>query len=364
VLRLVRGENGWDRAPGEPGSKVRVSLRTVAARPCAGARPAGGRGAEGDGAVPSRSTESDGRGARGFAVVWEQLDGKHPVPAWRRRPRAYLLIIVTERIRSRRSGTSNLPTSSSSGSRSGPSPASRRRVASRRRSSALRSRPPRVQAVQAYEERRRAAGREKVKPVLLVVAGPNGAGKTTVTERLRKESWSEGVEYIIRTRSPEDRFGDWNSPDAVLRCGELGFDSQGAAPRSGERHRVRDVLSAPERSSSWSELAAEATYPPLLHQYEQPRDQRAVALRRGSWRAATRAIEKIITGTRGSMANLTVAAQIADRAYVYDNSSRNAEARLCLRTEAGLLRKVYGPMPQWVEDAVGSMASSIRRDLR
>lgn len=44
-----------------------------------------------------------------------------------------------------------------------------------------------------------------MKPSLLVIAGPNGSGKTTVTERLRKDHWSEGVEYLrvlleIRTR--------------------------------------------------------------------------------------------------------------------------------------------------------------------
>lgn len=35
-----------------------------------------------------------------------------------------------------------------------------------------------------------------MRPVLLVIAGPNGAGKTTITERLRSERWSEGVEYL------------------------------------------------------------------------------------------------------------------------------------------------------------------------
>jgi tetratricopeptide (TPR) repeat protein len=34
------------------------------------------------------------------------------------------------------------------------------------------------------------------KPVLLVIAGPNGAGKTPLTERLRQDRWSKGVEYL------------------------------------------------------------------------------------------------------------------------------------------------------------------------
>ena len=53
-------------------------------------------------------------------------------------------------------------------------------------------------------------------PVLLVIAGPNGAGKTTITVRLRKEKWSEHVEYLNPDDVARDRFGDWNSPQASL----------------------------------------------------------------------------------------------------------------------------------------------------
>lgn len=57
-----------------------------------------------------------------------------------------------------------------------------------------------------------------VKPALLVIAGPNGAGRTTVTERLRVERWSEGVEYLNPDEVARDRFGDWNSPTAVAQA--------------------------------------------------------------------------------------------------------------------------------------------------
>jgi predicted ABC-type ATPase len=51
-----------------------------------------------------------------------------------------------------------------------------------------------------------------------MIAGPNGAGKTTVTVRLREERWSDGVEYLNPDDIARDRFGDWNSPDAVLNA--------------------------------------------------------------------------------------------------------------------------------------------------
>lgn len=55
-----------------------------------------------------------------------------------------------------------------------------------------------------------------MKPALLVIAGPNGAGKTTVTARLRTDHWSAGLEYLNPDEIARDRFGDWNSPEAVV----------------------------------------------------------------------------------------------------------------------------------------------------
>jgi len=55
-----------------------------------------------------------------------------------------------------------------------------------------------------------------VQPVLIVVAGPNGSGKTTLTARLKQDHWSDGVEYLNPDDIARDRFGDWNSPEAVL----------------------------------------------------------------------------------------------------------------------------------------------------
>lgn len=63
-------------------------------------------------------------------------------------------------------------------------------------------------------------------------------------------------------------------------------------------------------------------------------------------------IEKILTRYVKSMANLSAVFRLADRVYVFDNSVDGAEAQLCVRTEAGALRKVYGPLPSWVNVAL------------
>ena len=57
-------------------------------------------------------------------------------------------------------------------------------------------------------------------PVLLTIAGPNGSGKTTITQRLREEKWSAGVEYLNADDIARDQFGDWNSPDAVMKAAQ------------------------------------------------------------------------------------------------------------------------------------------------
>lgn len=63
-------------------------------------------------------------------------------------------------------------------------------------------------------------------------------------------------------------------------------------------------------------------------------------------------IDKILTRHVRAVGNLGAAIALADRVYIYDNSVDAVEARLCARTQDGLLRKIYGPLPQWIADAV------------
>ena len=66
-------------------------------------------------------------------------------------------------------------------------------------------------------------------------------------------------------------------------------------------------------------------------------------------------IEKILQRYVRSMGNLAAAIRVADRVYVYDNSIDGADARLCVRTQDGLLRKIYVEPPEWVRDAVSAL---------
>lgn len=193
-------------------------------------------------------------------------------------------------------------------------------------------------------------------PPLLVIAGPNGAGKTTVTARLRVDHWSEGVEYLNPDDIARERFGDWNSPSAVLDAARWAQERREALLAAGAGIAFETVFSAPDKVT-FVDRARRADYFVRLF-YIGTSDPRINASRvadrviRGGH---TVPIEKIVSRYEGSLANLPLGIELAQRAYVYDNSVDGIDARLCARTQDGMLRKVYGPLPKWVASVVDGL---------
>ena len=69
-------------------------------------------------------------------------------------------------------------------------------------------------------------------PTLCVVAGPNGSGKTTTTTQLLENEWTADSLYINPDNIAQEVFGDWNSPEAVLKAAEeAGISPQGQGCR-------------------------------------------------------------------------------------------------------------------------------------
>ncbi|MBX3466888.1 MAG: zeta toxin family protein [Planctomycetes bacterium] len=199
-------------------------------------------------------------------------------------------------------------------------------------------------------------GLEAVKPVLLVIAGPNGAGKTTVTSRLRADHWSQGVEYLNPDDVARDRFGDWNSPRAVLDAARWVTARREELLRQGAGIAFETVFSAPDKVDFLRRAKAQGYFVRVFFiGTDDPRINAARVAGRVMQGGHTVPIEKILGRYGRSMANLSAATRIADRVYVFDNSIEGVEARLCARTEDGQLRKVYGALPAWVEAAVGAL---------
>ena len=85
------------------------------------------------------------------------------------------------------------------------------------------------------------------KPKLLIIAGPNGAGKTSVTGKILKHEWVEGCEYINPDNIARDMFGDWNSPDAVLKAAQYATQRREVCLANMENIMFETVLSAPDK---------------------------------------------------------------------------------------------------------------------
>jgi predicted ABC-type ATPase len=189
--------------------------------------------------------------------------------------------------------------------------------------------------------------------VLIVIAGPNGAGKTTVTLRLRDERWSEGVEYLNPDEIARDRFGDWNAPESIMSAATWTTARREELLAARASLAFETVMSTDEKVDFMAR-AKDAGYFVRVF-FIATRDPRINAARvAGRVIAGGHGvpIEKIVSRHARSIANLGPAIALADRVYIYDNSVDDVEALLCARTQEGLLRKIYGPLPEWIADAV------------
>ncbi len=194
-------------------------------------------------------------------------------------------------------------------------------------------------------------------PVLLVIAGPNGTGKTTVTGRLRQDHWSEGLEYLNPDDVARDRFGDWNSPQAVLEAAQWTEERREELLRAGKGIAFETVFSSHGKVEFLERAKARGYFVRVFYiGTSDPRINAARVAGRVMEGGHTVPIEKIVSRYGRSMANLPAAIRLSDRVYLYDNSEDGAEARLCLRTQDAAIRKVYGPLPDWVEGATIGLA--------
>lgn len=194
-------------------------------------------------------------------------------------------------------------------------------------------------------------------PVLLVIAGPNGSGKTTITERLRAEKWSEGVEYLHPDEVARDRFGDWNSPSAVRSAADWVTERREQLLAAGKGIAFETVFSTDEKIDFLTRAKDRGYFVRIFYiSTSSPTINAARVAARVLEGGHTVPIEKIISRYTRAMANLRPAIELANRVYVYDNSVDNAPAALCARTQDGLLRKIYGVLPDWVDAAVAGLA--------
>lgn len=187
------------------------------------------------------------------------------------------------------------------------------------------------------------------RPVLVVIAGPNGSGKTTITSKILKHEWLEGAIYINPDQVAQDRFGDWNSPEAVMQAAQYCEEEREACLRNKQSLIFETVLSS-EGKVDFIRRAREAGY--FIRLFFVSTNHPAI----NSSRIAKRVmkgghdvpIPKIISRYQKSIVNCKRCAALADRVYVYDNSIDDVDARLLFRMSDGRLYKQYvEDVPEW-----------------
>ena len=197
--------------------------------------------------------------------------------------------------------------------------------------------------------------KENHKPVLIVIAGPNGSGKTTITSKILRHEWLEGAVYVNPDQVAQDRFGDWNSPEAVLQAAQYCEEQREACLQQGKSLIFETVLSS-DGKVDFIRRAHEADY--FIRIFFVSTAHPAINAARIAQRVMEGGhdvpISKVISRYYKSILNCKRVAAIADRVYVYDNSVDDAEARLLFRMTDGKPFKHYtDDIPLWAQTIIG-----------
>ena len=186
------------------------------------------------------------------------------------------------------------------------------------------------------------------KPKLLIIAGPNGSGKTSVTNNILKHEWIKGCEYINPDNIARDKFGDWNSPDAVLKAARYAAGAREKCIADGRSLIFETVLSAPDKVPFIQRARQKGYFVRLFFiGTDNPQINAARITHRVMMGGHDVPIPKIISRYYKSIANCEQLVPVVDRLYVYDNSIDNVFPQLLFRTTDGTLMKQYAPIRDW-----------------
>lgn len=189
------------------------------------------------------------------------------------------------------------------------------------------------------------------KPEMIVIAGPNGAGKTSVTRKFLHHEWAEGTLYINPDEVAKDKFGDWNSQEAVLKAANYCAALREECLRDKRNFVFETVFSAEDKIDFVVRAKQAGFFVRLFFiATEHPSINAARIAERVMKGGHDVPISKIVSRYYKSIENCSMVASLVDRLYVYDNSVNGGDAQLQFRLVNGKIAKIYvDSIPQWAQ---------------
>lgn len=200
-----------------------------------------------------------------------------------------------------------------------------------------------------------------IKPKLIIIAGPNGSGKTSITTKVLQHQWIQDCVYINPDQIAQEQFGDWNDKAAVLNAANLATQMREDCIAKGESLIFETVLSAPDKIDFIERAKAQGYFIRLFFiGTNGPEINASRIARRVMEGGHDVPIPKIISRYEKSIANCCIAASIADRTYLYDNSIDGKEAQLLFRVNDGKTIKVYTDTNEWAMPILSYIQKEIK----
>ncbi len=189
------------------------------------------------------------------------------------------------------------------------------------------------------------------KPVLIVIAGPNGSGKTSVTFKLLHHEWMEDAIYVNPDIVAQEKFGDWNSPEAIMQSVKYCEELREKCLREKHSLIFETVLSIEDKVDFIRRAHETGFFIRLFFVCtKNPQINAARIAKRVMEGGHDVPIMKIISRYQKSIINCRKAALYADKTYLYDNSIDNQEVTPLCRMNFGELAKRYEEdLPEWAK---------------